>query len=144
MSNPALKFFVPVLAGAVLVSGCATTHPRKAAAQTDLPSQVQALQTEVRTKDQQIQDLQYQLDSQQQSLSGGSSSSSAGGRSTLIRASGVSVTDVQKALSRAGLDPGPADGRMGKKTKSAIKQFQKRNNLKADGVVGDKTWSLLR
>ncbi len=143
MSNPALKFFVPVLAGAVLVSGCATTRPRKAA-QEDLPSQVQALQTEVRAKDQQIQDLQYQLDSQQQSLSGGSSFSSSGGRSKLIRVSGVSVTDVQKALSRAGFDPGPVDGRMGKKTKSAIKQFQKRSNLQADGVVGEKTWSLLR
>lgn len=143
MLNPVLKFFVPVLAGAVLVSGCATTRPRKTA-QADLPTQVQSLQAEVHAKDQQIQDLQYQLDSQQQSLSGGSSSSSSGGRSTLIRASGVSVTDVQKALSRAGFDPGPVDGRMGKKTKSAIKQFQKRNNLKADGVVGDKTWSLLR
>lgn len=143
MSNPALKLFVPVLAGAVLVSGCATTHPRKAAASADASSQVQSLQAEVRAKDQQIQDLQYQLDSQQQSLSGGSSSVS-GGRSTLIRVSGVSVTDVQKALSRAGFDPGPVDGRMGKKTKSAIKQFQKRNNLKADGVVGERTWSLLR
>ncbi len=142
MPNPALKFFVPVLVGTVLVSGCATTRPRKAA-QADLPTQVETLQAEVRAKDQQIQDLQYQLDSQQQSLSGGSSSLS-GGRSKLIRVSGVSVTDVQKALTRAGFDPGPVDGRMGKKTKSAIKQFQKRNNLKADGVVGERTWSLLR
>lgn len=142
MSNPGLKFFVPVFVGAVLVSGCATTRPRKAA-QADLPTQVQTLQAEVHTKDQQIQDLQCQLDSQQQSLSGGSSSSSSG-RSTLIHVSGVSVTDVQKALVRAGFDPGPVDGRMGKKTKSAIKQFQRRNNLKADGVVGDRTWSQLR
>lgn len=142
MSNNAFKFFVPVIAGAVLVSGCATTRPRKAD-QTDLASQVQTLQAEVREKDQQIQDLQYQLDGQQQSLSGGNSSS--GSRSSsLIRVSGVSVSDVQRALARAGFDPGPVDGRMGKKTKAAVKQFQRRNNLKADGIVGEKTWSLLR
>lgn len=142
MPNPALKFFVPVLAGAVLVSGCATTRPRKAD-QNDLAGQVQALQAEVQTKDQQIQDLQYQLDSQSQSLSSETSSSSPR-RSSAIRVSGVSVKDVQRALARAGFDPGPVDGRMGKKTKSAIKQFQRRHNLKADGVVGERTWSKLR
>ena len=143
MSNPVSKFFVPALAATVLMTGCATTHPRKPDQAAEPSSQVQALQAEVHEKDQQIQDLQYQLDSQQQSVSGGSSSSGAG-RSKLIHVSGVSVTDLQKALQRAGLDPGPIDGHMGKKTKSAIKEFQKKNNLKADGVVGDKTWSLLR
>lgn len=143
MPNPALKFFVFALAGVILVTGCATTRPRKPD-QTDLAGQVQALQNEVREKDQQIQDLQYQLDSQQQVIPSNVSPSSDGGSSKLIRVPGVTVTDVQKALQRAGFDPGPVDGRMGKKTKSAIKQFQRRNNLKADGVVGERTWSHLR
>jgi murein L,D-transpeptidase YcbB/YkuD len=132
-----------VLALAVLaVTGCATTKARKADKQ-DLNAQVQELQSENQAKDQQIQDLQYQLDSYQQSLSG-SNFSSGSSSSSIIRVQGVTVKAVQKALKDAGYDPGPVDGRAGKKTKSAIKDFQRRNNLKADGIVGEKTWSLLR
>lgn len=35
------------------------------------------------------------------------------------------------------------DGDFGKKTKKAVKKFQKKLNIKADGVIGPKTWSLL-
>ena len=35
------------------------------------------------------------------------------------------------------------DGKMGPKTKQAVKDFQKANNLKVDGVVGKKTWAKL-
>ena len=62
----------------------------------------------------------------------------------IIRVSGVSILDIQRALKRAGFDPGTLDGRLGKKTKSAIKDFQRNNGLKADGIVGEKTWSLLK
>lgn len=35
------------------------------------------------------------------------------------------------------------DGMFGKITEEAVKAFQKQNGLKADGVVGDKTWAKL-
>lgn len=129
----------------VFLTGCATTRARRPEPQ-DPSAQIAALQNEVQAKDQQIQDLQYQLDSSQRSIgtnysSRPSSSSSSG---SIVRASGVSISDVQRALIRAGFDPGPVDGKAGRRTKSAIKEFQRRNGLTADGVVGERTWSLLR
>jgi peptidoglycan hydrolase-like protein with peptidoglycan-binding domain len=55
----------------------------------------------------------------------------------------VSATELQRALLRAGFDPGPVDGKLGKKTKAAVKAFQRKQGLTADGVVGEKTWSAL-
>lgn len=51
---------------------------------------------------------------------------------------------IQAALKNAGYDPGPVDGKMGVMTISAIRNFQKANNLTADGKVGQKTWGLLQ
>lgn len=54
------------------------------------------------------------------------------------------VVDIQQALKNAGFEPGSVDGRMGPKTKKAVRDFQKANNLNADGVVGPKTWTKLK
>lgn len=51
--------------------------------------------------------------------------------------------DIQTALKNAGYDPGKIDGKIGPKTTSAIKAFQKYNGLKDDGIVGQRTWNLL-
>ncbi len=48
--------------------------------------------------------------------------------------------EVQKALKKAGYYNGAIDGKIGKKTKAAIRAFQKHNGLKVDGIVGPKTW----
>ncbi len=47
---------------------------------------------------------------------------------------------IQQALKNAGFYAGEVDGHMGPKTKQAVKDFQKANELTADGVVGRKTW----
>ena len=44
---------------------------------------------------------------------------------------------AQKALHDKGYDPGPLDGIMGSKTASALRQFQKDNNLKNGGINTD-------
>jgi len=54
-----------------------------------------------------------------------------------------SVQEIQTALKSAGYYTGAIDGKIGPKTKKAIEDFQKASNLKADGKVGSKTWSLL-
>ncbi len=54
------------------------------------------------------------------------------------------IKDIQKALKNAGFPVSAIDGKMGPKTKKAIKNFQKANELTADGVVGVKTWEKLK
>ena len=51
---------------------------------------------------------------------------------------------IQKALKNLGLYEGTVDGKMGPKTKAAIKEFQSQNNLGVDGKVGPKTWAVLK
>lgn len=54
------------------------------------------------------------------------------------------VIDLQKALKNAGMDVGAIDGKMGPKTKKAIRDFQRTHNLVVDGIVGVKTWERLK
>lgn len=51
---------------------------------------------------------------------------------------------IQIALKKLDLYHGKIDGKLGKKSKKAIKEFQSRNKLVPDGKVGPKTWCLLR
>lgn len=148
MKRNLFTIVIPPLLVMTVFSGCATTRPKKADTM-DPNQQISALQSELAAKDQQIQDLQYQVQNNQESLPSTNFApaypvSSATDRYNLLRVSGVSEIEVQKALSRAGFDPGPIDGRLGRKTKAAIKAFQRRHNLTADGVVGEKTWAALR
>ena len=56
---------------------------------------------------------------------------------------GELVKQVQNAINLK-LNTGiTVDGIFGAKTESAVKEFQKRNNIAADGVVGKKTWEKL-
>lgn len=50
---------------------------------------------------------------------------------------------VQQALKNAGFYTGSIDGKIGPKTREAIRAFQAQNGLKADGVAGTQTWAKL-
>lgn len=65
-------------------------------------------------------------------------------RPTLRKGStGTAVRDLQKALDRAGFDPGPIDGIFGARTERAVRAFQKTRKLTVDGIVGPRTWAAL-
>jgi len=61
----------------------------------------------------------------------------------LGREAKLSPKQIQTALKNAGFYKGTIDGKIGHKTKSAIKKFQTAKGLKADGVVGKKTAAIL-
>jgi peptidoglycan hydrolase-like protein with peptidoglycan-binding domain len=49
------------------------------------------------------------------------------------------VRQVQEALKDKGFDPGPVDGKMGRKTQEALRSFQQSKNLKATGRLDAQT-----
>lgn len=56
---------------------------------------------------------------------------------------GVAVRGLQRRLIAAGHDAGEIDGRFGSKTEAAVRDFQERNELDVDGIVGPQTWQHL-
>ena len=50
---------------------------------------------------------------------------------------------IQQALKNAGFYKGSIHGKLGPKTRDAIREFQRANGLKADGVAGVNTWAKL-
>lgn len=53
------------------------------------------------------------------------------------------ITSIQTQLKNNGYNPGSIDGIAGKNTYNAVIQFQKDNNLIADGMVGEKSKKIL-
>ena len=64
-------------------------------------------------------------------------------QSPLVKHDMLSGHAVQKALVKAGYDPGKLDGQLGPQTKAALRQFQKAQGLEADGMIGLKTFRAL-
>lgn len=56
---------------------------------------------------------------------------------------GSDVSDLQKLLNQSGYNL-DVDGSFGPKTRDAVRDYQEKNNLSVDGIVGDQTWGSLR
>jgi peptidoglycan hydrolase-like protein with peptidoglycan-binding domain len=59
----------------------------------------------------------------------------------LFAQSSDSIKQAQQALKDKGFDPGPIDGVDGQKTKAAVRDYQKSQNLTPDGRLGPQTLS---
>lgn len=152
---------LPILVLAIAFSGCATTQTKSQNEQIE--TRVTELEKNLQAKDAQIVDLQYQVkdlsskvetsksaEPDQASQESGTQAESANDHSdvgsigaNLIRVK-VSPEKIQRALKSAGVYTGPVDGKIGPGTKAAIIEFQKSHGLKADGVLGKKTWETLK
>lgn len=127
----------------ISLSGCATARKQKDLEIQGLKNQVSVLEAQLQSKDEEIASLR---DALSKSVEQKEELSKQAGRRKVIGETKAhpTIKQIQIALTNAGYNPGATDGRMGKQTREAIKAFQKANNLREDGRVGRKTWSLLR
>ncbi|MBF0489266.1 MAG: peptidoglycan-binding protein [Candidatus Omnitrophica bacterium] len=142
------------------LTGCATTGGVKTN-QEQMQTRMTELEKKVEEKDSEIVDLQYQVKDLSSKV-GGSAKDSADVSDETVSSKGsfskaitkvssddinrvnADVSDIQKALKNAGNYTGKIDGKLGAGTKLAIVEFQKEHHLAADGVLGKKTWKLLK
>lgn len=82
-------------------------------------------------------------ESQNQPAAAVAPASAAASSSAPMAEDSARVREIQRALKTAGFDPGSTDGRMGPRTHTAIRDFQRANGLEPDGKVGPRTWAKL-
>ena len=70
---------------------------------------------------------------------GGSSVSTSSGSGLRLGSSGTQVRNLQQDLTTLGYYWADITGNFGSKTEAAVKNFQEKNNLSADGIAGTKT-----
>lgn len=55
----------------------------------------------------------------------------------------MKIRDIQQALANAGFVTGPVDGIWGRQTQAAVRAFQSKHGLDADGIIGPQTLAAL-
>jgi hypothetical protein len=130
----------------VSLSGCATGRKQSDLEIQGLKNQISALEAQVQEKDTEISSLKESASGQQPVQEVQVSAPKVVTKKIAVPElkSRPKPKHIQIALKNAGFDPGPIDGKMGKRTIEALKAFQRNHNLPADGKAGKKTWSLLK
>lgn len=131
--NNGMKIAALVAAGA-LVAGCASLS-RTAKNDDPLNTRLAALEGQVTALSTRVDELSQDAPAQQ---SAGFEVYPAAG-SKAQSAQKFTVRQIQRALASAGFYKGSVDGKEGPKTKMAIREFQRAQGLKVDGVVGSST-----
>ena len=150
MRRETYMFAAVLLATMVVTAGC-TTKKRHERDFTSLQNQIGTLQSDVARLDQSAKDSDMALKSiQERGQAPTSSGTSVLGQLTqgqIYRTpSGFELPaiGIQRALKKAGYYQGVLDGKVGSRTKEAIKNFQRDNGLETDGVCGRQTWARLQ
>ncbi|MDD5465051.1 MAG: peptidoglycan-binding protein [Candidatus Omnitrophica bacterium] len=115
------------------LSGCTTMHKNDALEIQGLRNKVSALEAQLKERDDELNSLR------EASVKGGEYEAGAGEAKQQADA-----RQIQTALKNAGYYQGTVDGKLGKKTRRAVREFQKANNLPVDGKVGRNTWVILK
>ncbi len=123
-----MRTLVLSLAGIVCLAGCATARPGAGSLET----RVQSLENRMQVVEADVQSGAPRASELTQGSAG-----SSGERMT--DSQGMTKKEIQKALKNAGYYDGAIDGKIGAKTRAAIKAFQTDNGLKADGIPGRQT-----
>lgn len=129
---------------AVSLAGCA--GPRVASSQ-DVQSRLAQLDGRVSALERHVGLIEGKAWNQREDVSylkgrvdGLGSSAQSSTRSASVKST---PRRIQTALKNAGFYTGAVDGKVGRQTKQAIKEFQRAHGLAADGRVGSKTWAQL-
>ena len=130
------------------LSGCATGKRKQMEMENQgLRNQVSVLQSQVQSKDEELNSLKDQLAKSSEVTTTKEvtvSKKSAKNRGYVSKKPRTREMEIQIALRNAGFDPGIIDGKISKQTVSAIKDFQKANHLKVTGSVNRRTWRHLK
>ena len=141
-----LKLILIIFFSWILITstfGCATLGKNDLERQ-QLRNQVQALETQLKQKDEEITSLNEALNNQIREKEKLEKKVSKLETRASEKITKPNIKQIQIALKNAGYDPGSIDGVMGEKTEEAIKAFQKANGLEVDGRIGSKTWDVLK
>lgn len=148
-----MKSFVCIIAAIVAVffiSGCETVPKKFREEVSGMKSRLENLESKVEGVEAKQQEVERSAGEQAQALeelriakdreSMAKSNVSVKPRDLTTRSR---IKDIQRYLKNAGFYTGKINGVKTKRTRKAIREFQKANGLRADGVVGPKTWELL-
>ncbi len=129
----------------LLASGCGAT--RSSAQRMDMPGQITHLEARLEALEQRqgmIEDKAWDYTENVSYLKGRIDAVGGGVASApSVLNEKPTARRIQSALKQAGFYDGSVDGKVGSKTKEAIRSFQQANGLKVDGKVGPQTWTQL-
>lgn len=135
-----------VTAFCCLLTGCTTTQPTRSV--NHLEGRMAHIERKADEQDQEISSLRNEMEKLTSELTSFKRKKTTPAAikeparekdNRIIRVS-VSHQKVQSALKNAGYYSGNIDGKIGNNSQKAIKSFQEDHDLKADGIVGQKTW----
>ncbi|MFA7283420.1 MAG: peptidoglycan-binding domain-containing protein [Candidatus Omnitrophota bacterium] len=125
------------VAGVFMLSGCATVNKKNDLQNQELRNKIMVLEAQLSEKDSEINSLKESAAKSEMETTAVVEEKSATKQV-------YDAKQVQTALKNAGCFEGKIDGKIGSKTRSAIKAFQKANGLKVDGKIGKNTWAVLK
>lgn len=151
MKRTGLVFTALIICALLTVSGCSSAQKKLSEDVKGIKTRVDTLETRVEgveAKQSETERLAMEQTQKMEEMKSEKESRSSGRTNFGTKARGSAqdkerVSQIQACLKNAGFYKGEVDGVKGRKTRSAIKKFQKENGLNADGVVGKKTWEAL-
>ena len=152
MKRKILLYSIPIILTVFVISGCSTVPKKYKEEMSGMKTRVDTLESKVDTVEARQADVERATSRQGQAIEGltkgGRYKQRAGeamnfGVKPKAGRSKDKTRLIQTCLKNAGFYSGSIDGIKGKKTRRAIKEFQKASGLKADGIVGQKTWDML-
>lgn len=126
-----------IVVGIFVLNGCATLGKNDELSNQGLRNKISALEVQLSEKENEINSLKELIANSEQGAN-------LGTQNTNEVSQNIDVTQIQTALKNAGYFQYTVDGKMGRKTRQAVREFQKANNLKVDGKVGKNTWMVLK